>query len=615
MTADGRLVLRVSCLFALLALTGCTRLPSGSQPPGTGSGTTETTSIEAIVGPLRKKSDLPTCRTVLQQANAHLSAAPAAMTYRLEDRDAAFLRKSLFLSDDELNEISSVSFTLLDSHHLEQCFVMHDAARSLEVDDAPAEVRATAAFAWVMRQVQLSDQDKPLIPPLAVLRRGWGTAEQRGLVFLALLEQLDVSGCIVLIPGAGEAWLVGVLTGKEILLFDARTGFPVSSADGRKIATLAQLRVQPKIQVPLDSTGKVVAPQDARAAGPKLVCSLSAMAPRMRFLEESLCSTYRVRLNCDVHRLYRMFKEFADGAGPESIPVGFLSRSNDPDQPVQVLRGFLAPEEGGSDDSRWRNRQWQLTLTPWAALPPPVRQVPENIEPGIRLRNVFEQPFLDLIQTSGQPRDLLIRGRLAECVTRLVEIREENQRHLTVLRDEPNLDKELAAWSADAERLHGDLLLARRQAAAVNNPANLAALEQAERQMKAHWEKWDRVREVVLRVGAVPLAREIDYFLALAKHEQAERAQARLERRAEKPAELAASARESWQSAAERWLQYLDNPVPSWPTAGAFLNRARAMEMLGDRDAARSLLEAAAANERGWNEKALRHAIQQIQVR
>jgi hypothetical protein len=254
-------------------------------------------------------------------------------------------------------------------------------------------------------------------------------------------------------------------------------------------------------------------------------------------------------------------------------------------------------------------------LTPWESLPAAVRQVPEGIEPGVRLRNTFEQPFLELVQKAGQPRDLLVRGRLSDGVTRLVEVREEVQRYMTALGDDPGLGKELAAWCAEAVRLDADVLVARRKAATAKDPPSLAALEQAERQMAAHWKNFDRIRQAVLGAAAPPLLAEIDYFLALAKHEQAERAQARLDRRGEKPAELTATARDAWQSAAERWQRSLDNPVPTWSFAGPSLGRARALEMLGQRDTALALLESAAGKHRGWNEKALRFAALQLKAR
>src|SRR5262245_41003612 len=60
--------------FLIFLLAGCTRLPQANLPPQTSSGSAET-GLEAAVGPLRKSSNLSTCRGVLQQLNADLNRA------------------------------------------------------------------------------------------------------------------------------------------------------------------------------------------------------------------------------------------------------------------------------------------------------------------------------------------------------------------------------------------------------------------------------------------------------------------------------------------------------------------------------------------------------------
>jgi hypothetical protein len=463
----------------------------------------------------------------------------------------------------------------------------------------------------VMRQVMLTEEDEELVPPLAVLRRGWGTGTQRGLVFLALLEQLDVPGCLIAVPDAGRTWFVGALAGKEVLLFDPRLGFPLPGPGRRGIATLSQLTERPEMPAMLSAMGYDVAPGKAIAAGPFLLCSLSALAPRMKLMQVSLGPSSRIRLSCDPATLPRPFKDVKALDGRE---IAFLPTRGDPLAPMRALRSFLPSEEGGADDTRWRHRRWELTLTPWNGLPQVVRNVPETIEPGVRLRNAFEQPFVDLVQKSGQSRDLMIRGRLADSVARLVEFREEVQRYLSVFHEQSGLDKELAAWCSDAMRLDTDVRVARRKMETAKDDPSRAGLEQAEQQMAAHWKKWDRVRQAVLGGAAAPLSSEIDYFLALAKHEQAELAQGRMDRRAEKSAEMTTATREAWQAAAERWQQSLDNPPLAWPLAGVVLNRARALDMLDQRVAAVALLESTAGKQKGWNAKALRYAAVQLKA-
>src|SRR5207253_3186519 len=104
---------------------------------------------------------------------------------------------------EELAEAGSATFTVLDAPYLDQCFLFGDAARALEVDRADPLGRATAAFAWTLRQVGLRQSQGPAAPPAFVLRRGYGSARERGLVFLALLQQFGIHGCQVVVPDGG----------------------------------------------------------------------------------------------------------------------------------------------------------------------------------------------------------------------------------------------------------------------------------------------------------------------------------------------------------------------------------------------------------------------------
>src|SRR5206468_3308630 len=82
----------------------------------------------------------------------------------------------------------SPSFTPLDAHHLAECFLFRDVARSLELatpggkdgkgKQTPLD-RAELAFDWSVRQVRLQPPFPPTagstpIPAEFVVRRGWG---------------------------------------------------------------------------------------------------------------------------------------------------------------------------------------------------------------------------------------------------------------------------------------------------------------------------------------------------------------------------------------------------------------------------------------------------------
>ena len=111
--------------------------------------------------------------------------------------------------------------------------------RSLRLDRLAPREQARACFDWVMRQVQLRDRAGDALPPDFVLRRGWGTALERAQIFLAVLQQLGIDGCMLAVPGKpGEPalryWLPGALIGKEIYLFHETTTGIESKLDPKK---------------------------------------------------------------------------------------------------------------------------------------------------------------------------------------------------------------------------------------------------------------------------------------------------------------------------------------------------------------------------------------------
>jgi hypothetical protein len=600
---------------AALLATGCSRLPPGSQPPVSGSDGVEVTSVAALVQPLRKNGDLATCRNVLAQLNTHLAATPGDAPRPLSPEEQQFLRQALQLNDDELQEVHASSFTLLDAYHLEQSLTLQDAARSMVLPEVEhPQNRALLAFGWVCRQVRLAEVDEGLVPPLMVLRRGWGTDIQRALVFLALLEQLDIPGCMVALPGASPPryWIPAALTPDGIFLFDTRLGSPIYEQPARKLASLADVRGAPSLYKPLEAVGYDVTVAEARTAEPHLACLLSAVAPRFRWLQEKLGPELPVRLSQDPRALLKRFREAASSPAFAGAQVRFWSQPGDALAPPRVWRAFVSSEEGGADESRFRQRQFQMTLTPLEKVPPAVERVPKNIEPGIRLRNIFEQPFLALTEKPGGPRDLLIHGRLADAVAQLVTFREELERYQTELRDDPGADAALTAWCGEIVDAHADLLRAQRQAAGGKNPAADLALRQVEQRMNVLWEKWPKVQRAVVGATAVPLTAEVAYQLALAKHEQAELAQTRVNRQRGPTPESTAAAREAWQAAADRWRLYVAQPSPP-AEAAATLNRARALAALEDRAAARTVLDEAIPRQRGWNQKALQYYRLQFQ--
>src|SRR6266851_6706204 len=164
----------------------------------------QTDTLESVKSGLAKSTDSGTCKNAVQQLNSYLSQHPERKASALTAEQRKCLTEKCLGDPSEMAELEGASFTLLDAQHLDECFLFRDAAQSLEVNGLPAAEQAAAAFRWVICQVRLraslhldGNADPDPIPPQFVLRRGWGTPEERALVFLALLRQLGIEGCLI----------------------------------------------------------------------------------------------------------------------------------------------------------------------------------------------------------------------------------------------------------------------------------------------------------------------------------------------------------------------------------------------------------------------------------
>jgi hypothetical protein len=350
---------------------------------------------------LSKKTDLTTCRAALDKVKDHLrTQQDRPPTLDAATRD--FLKQRFALTDEEVAEISADSYTLLDGHDLDQCFLLRDAARSIEAEARGAGGprltpldQATAAFAWVVRQVRLEAGVFPAVPPQFALRRGWGTPMDRALVFLSLLEQFgsgegeqrngrpNLLGCLVAFPraeGMPELWACGVLIedDPQVYLFDPRLGLPLPGPGGKGVATLAdarkdpavlaQLNVKPVQQTPgrplamaagcwVYEPGYDVRAKRAVDADLYQYVPLSAMAPRLRHLQEKLLPP-QVRVNLAVDAQADTKKlQAAAAALPGERPVAvtplphylFYFSQRGGTGAHAHLRNFLMKDEGGND--------------------------------------------------------------------------------------------------------------------------------------------------------------------------------------------------------------------------------------------------------------------------
>jgi hypothetical protein len=575
---------------------------------------------------LVRGTDLTTCRDAITQINSQFSQQPSRRPPSLATEQADWLRKHVHLDDGELAEIEGGNYTQLDAHHLDLCFLMRDVARTLAIKRSaapgtagpalpPALERAQAAFAWVVRQVRLHERDSEPVPPQFALRRGWGNSLERALVFLSLLPQLgpddggqpaDLVGCLLFLPDARpnslRFWACGVKAadGNDLYLFDPRLGLPLPGPAGKGVATLAQARGDAHLFDPLangsDHHYDVTAEQ-AKGARAFLACPLSALSPRIHYLQDSLLgATVPVRLAADAKSEHRAFQAAVGGEVGAWKPA------------TAVTRNFLPRDEGGVDEGEQlrladlrgytlandpavvllpRQNLAMLELVPWPAMPRQFKDYnlfPYNVGLGRRVREVFAQPFLRSALEPGGPRDLILRGRFGKAAQLLVEendrwSRQQQRRALAG----SDLDQQVNAWVQDAFKAYAEQLRAQ------NGPPEAAA--QAEARVSALWRNAEAIDIVMGNAIAGPRRAEITYLLGLCKHEQAEQEQARQEARGGKPsADSVKKMQVAWGDALGWWKQYADNYPKGSAASAARRLHARALAALGERQQAAVLL-------------------------
>ncbi|NBO92277.1 MAG: hypothetical protein EBV06_08185 [Planctomycetia bacterium] len=589
----------------------------------------ETNDLSLVRTMLAKPNDLPGCKTVVARLNAHLRASPQHQPPEMPTAERDRIKSDLGLTDDEVAEVASPTFTPLDANHLETCFLLRDAALSLETTVAqdrnttirlsPLE-RAEAGFAWVCRQIRLQKLDLEPPPVAFGLRRGWGTPTDRAITYLALIEQFGLDeedtaglqGCLLYVPGKNgpRLWACGVAVGAKpdsLYLFDPRMGLPIPGPDGKGIATLAQTQADAKILRQLDAgmAKYDVTTDDAKAAQVRLVCPLSSAAPRMLLMQNVLLrerswqdkplpAAVRVRL-AETPRVARATIQAAAKGQPVTFAPGLSSllrrslpkEEGGTDNGVRVdlagLPGFTVPR-GGLVATMPRQQLLQLSAVPWTYFPERFRNVDEfglNAGIGRDLRQMFQAPFLKAINDSSSPREAILRGRIAQSTTEdLVREREMWQQARQRSIADQQLREGVEKWISEVNRVYA--------AALRGGPSQAEAKEALSRLFR--WKPGEPMDILMTSAIGTPRAMELTYQLGLVMQERGERASARLALAARAGQSLPDEKQraDAAYQAAEGWWRELIEQFPSGTTLPAALRlRGEALWALGRKDEAR----------------------------
>jgi hypothetical protein len=591
---------------------------------------------------LAREVDLAACKAALVKINNHLNLHPdqrppygdSEILARLDQslgvsassgNALARVGEHLGLNADEMAEAENSSYTPLDSRYLDERLLLRDAAQTLVVKEtgldgkplvpSPVE-RASATFRWVMRQVRPgsvrtpSEQWKEPLPPAFALRRGWGDMMERALVFLAMLEQdagpERLRGCLLAVAGPNkepQLWACGVVVddGKDVYLFDPRLGLPLPGPGGEGVATLAAVTKDPAILARLDAgpdNRYDVTAERARTAEALVVLSLTALAPRTFYLQESLLKNHLgARLVQDPNDLAR-FRDAVKASGGTGASVWKPGTA--------LLRRFLPVEDGGADigaafplgslrgftrpDDRTevrmtRLRYYELTLVPWELMPQHFnpKDFPITVGLGQHVRELFADTFIKQVREPQSARVLLLRGRYDKAVAGLIAEDNLLRDRIGLRAQETQIDKHVAEWLKDAREAYAD----QQRAQNSGRPTAQAA---AAKRIEALWKAAVPVYVLLFGASSGPRDAEVTYQLGLCMQEQAEKYQAGIDLKARAGIPAASSeverCREKWVGANGWWDRMASDYGMSLAGPPARQNRGRAEAMLGQWEAA-----------------------------
>ena len=233
-----------------MGANGCSKAPTGTRDKQEAVGLKED-PWKALARRLKKDSERAETKLALDALANDLRSQDKEPLPIMTDEGFAKLSDLVPLSPVDREDIRSATFSSHDSVYVSDCLMMRDAARSLALTGLPPEQQVELAFAWVCRQVYLQPwlrvpdrhEGATALSPTAVLRRGFGSGLERMYVFLALLQQLELDGCLIGAPDAGSQpaglpiltadkkayvtgaprgpfWTVGVRIGTDVKLFD-----------------------------------------------------------------------------------------------------------------------------------------------------------------------------------------------------------------------------------------------------------------------------------------------------------------------------------------------------------------------------------------------------------
>lgn len=508
-------------------------------------------SEAAALATLEAHPDLEVIKAAVQQLDGLDSAALRPVW---AETDRAELAGLLRLTDVETADLGQRTFTPADVAYIEECLVVRAGLRALNLDRRPPAERGALAFDWVCRTAFVDPRIPTPAPPWDTLQGGCGVVLSRAYAVLAAWRQVGLDGCLVGPPGLKDTPALdlrtvrpestvayapvracGLKVGPDVLLFDPAGGKPIPAADGKGVLTLAAARATPA------ATKGVADDSEAKTWQPFLAPPLTALTKRMEWLQELNPGNGNAKVFVDVRVEIARFK----AAGGETPVV--WNAPNDRFSPGRITARYAYedPTEAGPFKAiRDRHRR---RLVPDELMP--LNKLDGNAQ-GL-VQEAFRRWYDRFWSTPGSPRDLYVRGNLADALSALTEIGSEITTLKARVQQDPSLRADFNQYFADLFALSAD-----RERAKAGGPDEYAAANQRFIAFVNLPKNRDVERAYTLGTAHRPLGADVLFLTAACVHERAERAQL----------DGGADAAAGWRNAAECWDRFL-NDAPATRTA------------------------------------------------
>ncbi len=562
-----KFALGLSLFLALVFFVqGCKRNPPVVKNVKTNASTAKEETLKPAFDQLQRATEAAQYRDALQLFNAQLSQESDQKITPLSPDDKESLRKLYGLDPEEWAEVDAGLFRPLDSFHLQNSFLFRDAGRVLDVPKAAPLEQVRLCFAWAMRRVQLHEQADENLPAAFVLRRGFGSGLNRALVFLAILRQFQIEGCLLASPDdVNQTVLVGVLipakdgtdAAESLVLFDPRLGQPVAGPDGKGIATLGEVRARPELLKASGLFADQVTKLEVYQAVP-----IEALSARMRYLQDLLTFQDKVILYQDALALDR---ELTKIAGRPALVWNSPPLPKGP-APTRALRQFLSRDDGGIDTSE-RYLRFQRQQIPGSVLGLHFQELQLDVpEQALVQLSSFTVQLFNLFAV--QPRDFFLHGQFDAAFKRLDRIRTvlETEEAATPL-EKAEFQKQIADWRERVRQAYISLLVHKEPGgqakvnALWNEDQYLLNVLQVESEIPLESFSKKTLSLILLNACREPLGRRVSYLAASCLHEKAAQLQANLDFLTSTGKDVAIVRENTdfaWRNARGAWTKYLD---------------------------------------------------------